>query len=199
MAHVAPTYDLVMLLDPQAQESARAKILADARHAIAAQGEIVRDDDWGDRALAYPIERKANAEYHLLQFKTGAPELLSEMSRTLHITDGILRFRIVKLKPGTPDAPDMRSGARSADAGAQSAGAAGSQTSSPAPAAETAPTETAAASETAPTETATASETQAGSDAPGAAEGDAGAAPAQEQPAGSATAGDDQSPDTPAS
>jgi small subunit ribosomal protein S6 len=195
MAQVAPTYDLVLLLDPQAQESARAKILADARQAIAAKGEIVRDDDWGDRALAYPIERKANAEYHLLQFKTGAPELLSEMSRTLHITDGILRFRIIKLKPGTPDAPDLRTGARSTDAGA--AGAAGSQTSAPAPAAEPAPSETAPA-QTAPVETAAADETQAGSDAAGAAEGDAGAAPAQEQAADGAPAGDDQGSETPA-
>jgi small subunit ribosomal protein S6 len=117
MAQLTPTYDLVLLLDPQAQESAREKILADARQAIAAKGEIVRDDDWGDRALAYPIQRKADAEYHLLQFRTGAPELLSEMSRTLQITDGILRFRIVKLKPGTPEAPDMRAAAHGARPG----------------------------------------------------------------------------------
>jgi small subunit ribosomal protein S6 len=197
MAQVAPTYDLVLLLDPQAQESARAKILADARQAIVAKGEIVRDDDWGDRALAYPIDHKANAEYHLLQFKTGAPELLGEMSRTLHITDGILRFRIVKLKPGTPDAPDLRAGPRSTDAGAGGAGAAGSQTSAPPPVAETAPAETAPA-ETAPAETEAAGETQAGGDAPGAAEGDAGAAQAQAQAADGAPAGDDQSSETPA-
>ena len=54
----APTYDLVLLLDPQAEEPARAKILADARAAIEAQGELLRHDDWGERALAYPIERK---------------------------------------------------------------------------------------------------------------------------------------------
>jgi small subunit ribosomal protein S6 len=111
-----PTYDLVLLLDPQVQEQVRAKILADTRDAIAAKGELVTDDDWGDRALAYPIERKTNAEYHLLQFHTTASELLSELERTLRITDGIMRFRIVKLKPGTPDAPDMRMSAGAAQA-----------------------------------------------------------------------------------
>ncbi len=111
MASLAPTYDLVLLLDPQVEEEARTKILADTRNMIAAKGELTRDDDWGSRALAYPIERKADAEYHLLQFHAGTPELLSELDRTLRITDGILRFRIVKLKPGTPDAPDMRTGA----------------------------------------------------------------------------------------
>ena len=34
--------------------------------------------------------------------------MIAELSRTLHITDGVIRFRINKLKPGTPDAPEMR-------------------------------------------------------------------------------------------
>jgi small subunit ribosomal protein S6 len=103
----APTYDLVLLLDAEAEEPARTKILADAREAIAAQGELLRDDDWGDRALTYPIAHKATAKYHLLQFHAGSPELLSGLDRTLRIADEVVRFRIVKLKPGTPDAPDM--------------------------------------------------------------------------------------------
>ena len=110
----APTYDLVLLLDPQVEEPVRAKIVADARAAIEAQGELLRDDGWGERALTYPIERKANAEYHLLQFHAGAPELLAALNRSLRITDGILRFRIIKLKPGVPDAPDMRTAATAA-------------------------------------------------------------------------------------
>ncbi len=109
MAKSAPTYDLVLLLDPQVEEQVRTKILADTREAIAAAGELVGDDDWGDRTLAYPIERKTDAEYHLLQFHAGKVELLSELDRTLRITDGVVRFRIIKLEPGTPDAPDMRS------------------------------------------------------------------------------------------
>jgi small subunit ribosomal protein S6 len=107
----APTYDLVLLLDPQAEEDVRAKILADTRAAIATTGELTREDDWGERALAYPIERRATAQYHLLQFTPSTPALLGELDRTLRITDGIVRFRIVKLKPGTPDAPEMRVGA----------------------------------------------------------------------------------------
>jgi small subunit ribosomal protein S6 len=107
-------YDLMLLLDTQADETTRAKIVADARAAIEAQGELVRQDDWGERALAYPIERKANAEYHLLQFHATTPELLAGLNRSLRITDGILRFRIIKLKPGVPEAPDMRAGATAA-------------------------------------------------------------------------------------
>jgi small subunit ribosomal protein S6 len=106
-----PIYDLVLLLDPQLEEPARAKIVADARAAIEADGDLVRHDPWGERALAYPIARKTSAEYHLLQFHAGTPRLLETLEHSLRIIDGILRFRIIKLKPGVPDAPDMRSSA----------------------------------------------------------------------------------------
>ena len=72
----APTYDLVILLDPQAEESTRAKIVADARAAIEAQGEFLRHDEWGVSALTYPIDHKTNAEYHLLHppaWRAGRP------------------------------------------------------------------------------------------------------------------------------
>jgi small subunit ribosomal protein S6 len=103
-----PLYDLVLLLDPQLEEPARAKIVADARATIEAQGDLVRHDPWGERPLAYPIARKASAEYHLLQFHAGSPKLLDSLEHSLRIIDGILRFRIIKLKPGVPEAPDMR-------------------------------------------------------------------------------------------
>jgi ribosomal protein S6 len=101
----------VLLLDPQAEDDARAKIVADARAAIEAQGELVRYDDWGSRALTYPIDRKSVAEYHMLQFHASSPALLEQLNRSLRLADEALRFRIVKLAAGVPDPPDMRSAA----------------------------------------------------------------------------------------
>ena len=107
----APTYDLVLLLDRsetgEEADAARAKIVADAKAAIEAQGELLRHDDWGNRTLTYPIDRKTEAEYHLFQFHSPNAELLSSLNRTLRIVDGVLRFRLIKLKPGVPEAPDM--------------------------------------------------------------------------------------------
>jgi small subunit ribosomal protein S6 len=102
----APTFDLVILLDPEAEEPTRTKIVADARAAIEASGEFLRHDEWGVRALTYPIDHKTNAEYHLLQFHA-TPELLENLNRTLRIADEVVRFRIIKLAPGTPDAPEV--------------------------------------------------------------------------------------------
>ncbi|HWX74431.1 MAG TPA: 30S ribosomal protein S6 [Solirubrobacteraceae bacterium] len=108
MTAAAPTYDLVMLLDPEAEDAARAKPLEEARAAIESQGELLRHDEWGDRALQYAIQRRNAAEYHLLQFHAATPELLRTLDRSLRIADEVLRFRIIKLKPGVPDPPDMR-------------------------------------------------------------------------------------------
>jgi small subunit ribosomal protein S6 len=131
MIQPAPTYDLVLLLDPQAEEPTRAKIVADARAKITAQGELVHHDEWGERALAYPIDHKTTAEYHLLQFHAPTGDLIADLNRTLLITDGVIRFRINKLKPGTPGPPDMSPAA---------AAARSREETEPAPASEEQPT-----------------------------------------------------------
>ena len=68
--------------------------------------------------MAYEIRHKTDAEYHLLQFH-GTPELLGALDRTLRITDGVVRFRIIKLAPGTPDPPPRRPPARRPSAPAE--------------------------------------------------------------------------------
>ncbi|HEV7460135.1 MAG TPA: 30S ribosomal protein S6 [Solirubrobacteraceae bacterium] len=104
---MALVYDLMLLLDTAAPDAQRAKILADAEAAITAEGTLVGKHDWGARALAYEIRHKGEAEYHLFQFNA-TPPLLERLHRTLRLTDGVIRFRIIKLAPGTPDPPAVR-------------------------------------------------------------------------------------------
>ena len=116
MAKPAPTYDLVVLLDPAAEDEQKQKILTDVEAMISSGGEIVSNHDWGTRPLAFEIRHKGEAEYHLLQFH-GSPELLANLQRTLRITDGVLRFRVIKLAPGTPAPPEQRPDRSAAEAG----------------------------------------------------------------------------------
>jgi small subunit ribosomal protein S6 len=104
MAAPDPIYDLVVLLDTAAPEDQRAKILSDTEAMISSGGSVVGTHDWGPRTMAYEIRHKADAEYHLIQFHA-TPELLADLQRTLRIADGVVRFRIIKLEPGTPDPP----------------------------------------------------------------------------------------------
>ncbi len=107
MSDAQPTYDLMLLLDPAAADEQKSKILADAEAAIGSAGELIGKHDYGLRPTTYEIRKKKEAQYHLLQFHASSPELLANLNRTLRITDGVLRFRLIKLAPGTPSAPDL--------------------------------------------------------------------------------------------
>ena len=104
---MALVYDLMLLLDTAATDAQRAKILADTEAAITAEGTLVGKHDWGARALAYEIRHKGEAEYHLFQFNA-TPALLERLHRALRLTDGVIRFRIIQLAPGTPPPPAVR-------------------------------------------------------------------------------------------
>jgi small subunit ribosomal protein S6 len=107
MATKPPVYDLTLLLDPSIEDQRRDTILANVEEAIDRDGEIVSRHDWGVRNTAYEIRKHADADYHLLQFH-GTPALLEQLDHNLKITDGVLRFRLIKLRPGTPTPPDLR-------------------------------------------------------------------------------------------
>ena len=107
MADTKPLYDLVLMLDTSAEDARRAEILKSVQDAVTEGGEVVNEQDWGPRATAYEINHKKDAEYHLLQFH-GTPDLLAQLDRQLRITDEVVRFRIIKLAPGTPAPPESR-------------------------------------------------------------------------------------------
>jgi small subunit ribosomal protein S6 len=107
MAREAPVYDLTLLLDTALEDERRDTILANVEEAIDRSGEIVGRHDWGVRTTAYEVRKHADADYHLLQFR-GPADLLAALEHNLKITDGVLRFRIIKLRPGTAAPPDMR-------------------------------------------------------------------------------------------
>lgn len=108
MAEARKLYDLMLLLRTDVDDVRRQEILDGVRGRVEeGGGEIVVDDDWGIRALTYPIAHRPDADYHLFQLH-GPPALLDSLRHTLRITDGVARFRIVKVLSGTPPPPEAR-------------------------------------------------------------------------------------------
>jgi small subunit ribosomal protein S6 len=104
-----PTYDLMLLLDTAAADEQRQKILDEVERILSTTGATVASKhDWGVRKTAYEIRHKNDADYHLLQFQ-GSPQVPAALDRYLRITDGVVRFRVIKLRPGTPPPPDLKS------------------------------------------------------------------------------------------
>ena len=100
-------YDLMLMLDPNAPEGRGDAILGDVRSMIESSGTLVGEHDWGLRKMAYEIRHRPEAQYELFQFE-GENELLERLDHTLKITDGVLRFRIIRQKAGTPPPPEPR-------------------------------------------------------------------------------------------
>ena len=102
MAHL---YDLMLLLDAAAPEERRQEILAEVQGAIEdGDGTIVALHDWGARRMSFEIDHRPEADYKLLQFEAGN-ELLERLNTSLRIMDGVLRFRVIRQKPGGPEVP----------------------------------------------------------------------------------------------
>lgn len=113
-----PTYDLMLLLSTEVEEERRTEIVESTEAAIAAQdGVVVGSYDWGVRALTFEIDHRTDAHYRLIQF-TGPPALLASLDHTLKIADGVTRFRVIKILPGTPPVPAV-SGEEPASAAAE--------------------------------------------------------------------------------
>jgi small subunit ribosomal protein S6 len=112
LPETAREYELVLMLDPEVEESARDELAQNARAQIEKDGDLKAETAWGLRKLAYEIKKRNEADYRWYRF--GAPtELLTSLDHNLKITDGILRFRIFKVDPesqATAPPPPVTSG-----------------------------------------------------------------------------------------
>ncbi len=85
-------YEIMLLLDPELAEERSNEIIQRVRDAVdGSKGSWDGHEPWGRRRLAYEIDHKGEAIYHLLLFST-TPETLAEITRVLKITDGVVRY-----------------------------------------------------------------------------------------------------------
>jgi small subunit ribosomal protein S6 len=57
-------------------------------------GELVKVDKWGKRRLAYPINKRNEGYYVLVNFKA-EPAVSHEVERVLRITDEVIRHMVI--------------------------------------------------------------------------------------------------------
>lgn len=89
-------YELVLLVDPDLPEDRRTGVISAARKLVeAAATQVVKDEDWGVRKLAYEIDHRLDAAYHVIDFDC-EPSNIEDLGGKLRITDGLLRFRILR-------------------------------------------------------------------------------------------------------
>lgn len=88
-------YEGVFIFYPSLEEEKREAILTRAKDVIEADGKVTNVDEWGLRKLAYEINDIGEGYYVLLNFE-GTPETRDELDRIVKISDGIMRYMIVR-------------------------------------------------------------------------------------------------------
>lgn len=98
-------YEVLLMLDPELAEDRQAEIVARSQEIVTKGGGLWHSSEpWGRRKLAYEIDKKGEASYHLFTFDC-EPETLDELTRVLRITEGAMRHMAVRRPKGSAKRP----------------------------------------------------------------------------------------------
>ncbi len=86
-------YEVMFIIDPTLEDEKKEATIEAVKEVIASEGEVGNVDVWGMRKLAYPIMKKTEGYYVVIEFK--APSTLpKELDRRLKISDNVIRHLI---------------------------------------------------------------------------------------------------------
>ena len=105
-------YEIVIVLTPLLSVEVAAEAIAKYSKILTDGGaEIVQEDNWGLRKLAYPIQKKTTGYYHLTEFRAPG-DLINKLEVELRRDERVLRFLTIALdKHATAYNEKKRSGA----------------------------------------------------------------------------------------
>ena len=90
-------YEIVIVLTPLLSEETAKEAIAKYSKTLTDGGaEIVQEDNWGLRKLAYPIQKKTTGYYHLTEFKAPG-DLINKLEIELRRDERVMRFLTVSL------------------------------------------------------------------------------------------------------
>lgn len=88
-------YEVMFIVDCDLPEDKKAEAVEFVKEVITTgDGEIEKVDNWGMRKLAYPINKKNEGYYSVINFAANS-DLPKELDRRLKISDNIVRHIII--------------------------------------------------------------------------------------------------------
>ena len=88
-------YEIIFIIKSLDEEATNAVIDKFSKLIAANGGEIVKEDRWGKKRLAYDIKKESEGYYVLFYVKC-EPPCVNECDRVMKITDEILKHMIVR-------------------------------------------------------------------------------------------------------
>ena len=90
-------YETVFILTPVLSDDQMKEAVKKYEDYLTKAGsEIVHEEHWGMRKLAYPIQKKSTGFYHLIEFKAEG-DVIANVETELKRDERVLRFLTVKL------------------------------------------------------------------------------------------------------
>ena len=89
-------YETVFILTPVLSDVQMKEAVDKFKDILVAEGaEIVNDENWGMRKLAYPIQKKSTGFYQFLEFNAD-PTVVAKLELNFRRDERIIRFLTVK-------------------------------------------------------------------------------------------------------
>jgi len=90
-------YETVFILTPVLSDVQMKEAVEKFKGILAAEGaEIINEENWGLKKLAYPIEKKSTGFYQLLEFKA-EPTVIEKLELNFRRDERVIRYITVKL------------------------------------------------------------------------------------------------------
>ena len=95
---MANQYETVFIMTPVLSDDQMKETVAKYQKLLRDKGaEIVFEDNWGLRKLAFPIQKKSTGFYYLLEFRSDDSEIIHTLELAFKRDERIIRFLTVKL------------------------------------------------------------------------------------------------------
>ncbi len=89
-------YEIMYIINPTILEEGRDAVIAKVDAILTESGAtLTKTEKWGERKLAYPIDKKKTGFYVLTTLEMDGTRLV-EVERKLNITEEVMRYIIVK-------------------------------------------------------------------------------------------------------
>ncbi|MCH5228706.1 MAG: 30S ribosomal protein S6 [Muribaculaceae bacterium] len=90
-------YETVFILTPVLSDDQMKEAVEKFKNVLVQNGaEIVNEEEWGLRKLAYPIQKKSTGFYCLLEFK-GEPTIVKKLDVAFRRDERVIRFLTFRL------------------------------------------------------------------------------------------------------
>jgi small subunit ribosomal protein S6 len=88
-------YESIFIINPELGEDSTKAIVEKFKGLLESSAQLESIDEWGKRKLAYPIDDINEGYYVMLNF-SAEPEFPRELERIYKITDGVLKYLVIK-------------------------------------------------------------------------------------------------------